>query len=198
MPSALVFTSEPQGLIFYVVYFAWLLGELVGATILPRVLYGARDGTRRDRGSLFFNVITLVFAISVDFALSLRGIALISPIAYYVGVILIVAGLVLRQWAIAILGRYFTLTVKIQSEHTIVEQGPYKLIRHPSYSGLLLTLIGVGLALQTWAGVALNVLVFAIVFGYRIYVEEKALNSALGERYASYSRRTKRLIPYII
>lgn len=194
----LVFTSGPLGLIFYLTYFSWLLGELVGATIIPRILYGARRGTRRDRGSFLINVITLIIAITLDFVLSIRGIALIPPIAYYVGIILIFGGLILRQWAIAVLGRFFTLTVKIQDGHTIVAQGPYRYIRHPSYSGLLITLIGMGLALQTWAGVALNILVFAAVFGYRIYVEEKALNSALGGRYAEYSKRTKRLIPYVI
>jgi len=197
MPGALVFGSGPYGVIFYVAYLGWLLGESLGATVLPRLLYGARKGVRRDRGSFIINVVTLVIAVSADFVFSKRGIALIPPVGYYIGVVLIVFGLVVRQWAIAVLGRFFTLTVKIQSDHTIVEQGPYRLLRYPSYTGLLLTLIGMGLALQTWTGLALNVLVFAVVFGYRIYLEEKALNSALGQRYASYSKRTKRLIPYV-
>jgi protein-S-isoprenylcysteine O-methyltransferase Ste14 len=198
MPSALVYTSHPLAVLFYVVYGAWLLGELVGATILPRLLYGARGGKRRDRGSFIINVVTLVFAVGADFVLSGRGIALMPDIAYYLGIFLIVLGLIIRQWAIAVLGRFFTLTVKIQSDQLIVRNGPYRLVRHPSYSGLLLTLIGIGLALQTWIGLVLNIVVFALVFGYRISVEEKALTSAFGEKYQEYSRRTKRLIPYLI
>lgn len=82
------------------------------------------------------------------------------------------------------------MTVRIQSDHTIVDIGPYQLIRHPSYTDLLLTMIGTGLVLQSAVGLLINILVFAIVFGYRIYVEERALKSTLGERYVSYSKRT--------
>ncbi len=117
---------------------------------------------------------------------------------YFVGIALMAAGLVLRQWAIAVLGRFFTLTVRVQSDHTLVESGPYRLVRHPSYTGLLLVILGIPLALQTWIGVLLNLVVFGLVFGYRIYVEERALKSRLGESYVSYSKRTKRLIPYLI
>ena len=199
MSGALVSPSHPLELsVFFLAYGAWLVGELVGATIIPRLLYGARRGDRKDRGSFYANVITLVLAITVDFILSGRGIALIPASAYYFGIVLIFAGLILRQWAIAVLGRFFTLTVKIQQDHSIVEQGPYKLIRHPSYSGLLLTLIGIGLALQTWAGLLLNIIVFTLVFGYRISVEERALTGALGQKYVEYSKRTKRLIPYVL
>lgn len=193
-----VFTSPEDRAIFIVVYGAWLFGEFFGATVLPRLLYGARTGTRRDKGSVFINVGTLFFAIAADFFIARRGIAIMPVFAYYIGLILIILGLIIRQWAIAVLGRFFTLTVQIQKDHTIVRNGPYKLIRHPSYSGLLITLIGIAVALQTWIGLLLNIFVFTVVFGYRIYVEEKALRSALGDRYVAYSKETKRLIPYIL
>ncbi len=195
--TALIHISGPAEILFFAVYAAWLLGESIGATIVPRLRYGARKGERRDRGSFYINVVTLVLAIYVDFVLSGRRISLLPVWAYYLGITFMLVGLALRQWAVAVLGRFFTLTVKVQSDHAIVETGPYKLMRHPSYTGLLLTLIGIALALQTWIGLLINVLVFAAVFGYRIYVEERALISALGEKYISYSKRTKRLIPYI-
>jgi len=69
-------------------------------------------------------------------------------------------GLVLRQWAIAVLGRFFTLTVKVQSHHTLVESGPYRLLRHPSYTVLLLVTLGIPLALQTLPGVIVNLIIF--------------------------------------
>jgi protein-S-isoprenylcysteine O-methyltransferase Ste14 len=56
----------------------------------------------------------------------------------------------------------------------------------------------IGLALQTWLGLVINVIVFPTVFGYRIHIVEKALESALGENYVEYEKRTKRLIPYVI
>ncbi len=180
------------------VYIAWLLSEIVGASILPRLLYGARGGERKDRGSFVINVVTLVFAIVVDFIVAGREGATLPDVAYYLGIALMFAGLILRQWAIAVLGRFFTLTVKVQIDHTLVENGPYRLIRHPSYTGLLLVMIGIVLALQTLLGTIINLVVFALVFGYRIYVEEKALKAKLGERYIAYSKRTKCLIPYVL
>jgi protein-S-isoprenylcysteine O-methyltransferase Ste14 len=195
----LVLFSGPQQIVFYAIYFAWLVGcEIIGATVYPRFRYGARGGQRRDGGSLFINVVTLVFAIFVDFELADRSIGFLPAPAYYIGIALMIIGIILRLWAIVVLGRFFTLKVKVQSDHRIVEVGPYRLLRHPSYSGLLLVLLGIALALQTWVGLVINILVFALVFGYRIYVEEKALRGALGERYIAYSKRTKRLIPYVL
>jgi protein-S-isoprenylcysteine O-methyltransferase Ste14 len=194
----LIFTSVLDRNLFIVCYGAWLVVESFGAGILPRLLYGARSGTRRDRGTVYINIGTIIIAIFADFLVARRGIALIPPVGYYVGLVCIVVGLIIRQWAILVLGRFFTLTVQIQSDHTIVRNGPYRLVRHPSYTGLLLTLIGMGLALQSWLAVAINVAVFATVFGYRIYVEEKALSSAFGEKYVAYSKETKRLIPYVL
>ena len=78
-----------------------------------------------------------------------------------------------------------------------MNKGPYKLVRHPSYTGLLVTLIGIGLALQSLAAVIIIILVFSLTFGYRINVEEKLLISKLNGEYIQYMAKTKRLIPYI-
>ena len=187
-----------QEIVFYIVYVAWLLGEFLGASLLPRLLYGARGGQKRDRGSFYINIVMIVFAIFVDFVLSGRGISILPEYFYYLGIALMIIGLVLRQWAIAVLGRFFTLTVRVQSDHAVVDQGPYRLIRHPSYTGLILTGIGVALALRTGPGLVITFLVFTTVLGYRIRVEERALISGLGDRYLSYMKRTKRLIPYVV
>ena len=107
------------------------------------------------------------------------------------------AGIVLRQWSIRTLGRYFTFTVRVREEQPVVDFGPYKWVRHPSYSGALLTMTGVGMALSNWASLALILLFAAIGFAYRIPVEERALSEALGEPYLVYMRRTRRLIPFV-
>ena len=197
MTSALIFTYGAQQIVFYALYAAWLLSEIIGATLVPRLRFGPRTGVKRDRGSFYVNIIMIIFAISVDFFLSRRGSDL-PGFVYYVGIAFMLIGLVLRQWAVAVLGRFFTLTVRVQSDHKIVEAGPYRFVRHPSYTGLLFLMIGISLALQTLEGFFINLVVFGLVFGYRIYLEEHALLNALGDEYRSYSKRTKRLIPYVL
>ncbi len=107
-------------------------------------------------------------------------------------------GVLVRQYAIAVIGRFFSLTVQIAEDHMVVEKGPYRLIRHPSYTGILITFIGLGLAVQSWGAVLVLLLFFGISFGYRMRVEERTLLSGLGRDYASYMKRTKRLIPFLI
>ena len=77
-------------------------------------------------------------------------------------------------------------------------QGLLPLGEAPSIYGGLLTLVGLGLALQSWGAVLLFALIFSLTFGYRIYVEERVLVSELGDEYVKYTKRTKRLIPYIL
>ena len=117
---------------------------------------------------------------------------------FYLGIFLMLLGVVIRQWAIAILGRFFSLTVQIAEDHKVVEKGPYRLVRHPSYTGVLITFIGLGLAVQSWGALLVLLVVFSLSFGYRMWVEERTLSSELGQDYASYMKRTKRLIPFLI
>jgi len=111
------------------------------------------------------------------------------------GTVILLAGAGFRIWAIVSLGRFFTVTVTIQPEHRIVEHGPYRRLRHPSYTGLLVALAGFGLALGNWLSLlALMVLPLVGVL-LRIRAEESALLSALGDGYRAYAARTDRLIP---
>jgi protein-S-isoprenylcysteine O-methyltransferase len=116
---------------------------------------------------------------------------------YVYGVVMFAVGLLLRWYAIVYLGRFFTVDVAIASDHRVVDSGPYRTIRHPSYSGALLAFLGFGVCLGNWVSLAAVTLPIAAAFMKRIAVEEAALDSALGESYAAYARRTKRLIPYI-
>ncbi|MGB9371955.1 MAG: isoprenylcysteine carboxylmethyltransferase family protein [Halobacteriota archaeon] len=75
------------------------------------------------------------------------------------------------------------MAVKVQKDQTVVDTGPYRYVRHPSYTGLLIIFVGLGLALQSWGAVLVLALIFAVVWGYRIHVEERALISQLGEAY---------------
>ena len=106
-------------------------------------------------------------------------------------------GVALRWYSVSVLGKYFTFDVAIQSGQVLVEVGPYRYIRHPSYSGALLSLLGFGLALGNCAGLAASLCCLGFAYAYRIPVEEAALASALGETYTQYLKRTWRLVPFL-
>jgi protein-S-isoprenylcysteine O-methyltransferase Ste14 len=112
-----------------------------------------------------------------------------------VGLLLVVAGVAFRLWAMATLGRLFTYQVSIQPGHTIVESGPYRVLRHPSYTGALVALLGVAICLDNWLSVLALVVVPLLGILVRIRVEEARLTAALGNEYRDYAARTRRLLP---
>src|SRR5262249_62072704 len=114
---------------------------------------------------------------------------------YLLGLILFVLGLIIRWIAIVQLGRFFTVNVTIAQDHKVVTSGLYRYVRHPSYSGSLLTFFGFGLCLLNWLSLAVLFIPVVLAFSWRMHVEEKALREALGQPYASYSAQTHRLIP---
>jgi protein-S-isoprenylcysteine O-methyltransferase Ste14 len=104
-------------------------------------------------------------------------------------------GLAIRVWAVAALGRAFRTTVEVDPDQAVVTSGPYRWVRHPSYTGLLLIVAGVGLAAGNWLALAGCVALPLPAVVRRIRVEEAELSRVLGEPYRAYARRTKRLIP---
>ena len=116
---------------------------------------------------------------------------------YGLGIAIALAGIALRWWAVATLGRFFTTRVMTSADQTVVQSGPYRFVRHPSYTGGLLTVLGVLLCSLNWLSLACLVIVLP-GFAYRTHVEETALESALGDPYRDYERRTKRLVPFVV
>jgi protein-S-isoprenylcysteine O-methyltransferase Ste14 len=104
-------------------------------------------------------------------------------------------GLALRVWAIAALGRAFRTTVEVDPGQAVVTTGPYRWIRHPSYSGLLLIVAGLGLALGSWLSLVACCVVPLPAIVRRIHVEEAELERVLGDAYRGYERTTARLVP---
>jgi protein-S-isoprenylcysteine O-methyltransferase Ste14 len=111
------------------------------------------------------------------------------------GLVLIWLGLAVRVWAIVTLGNSFRTTIKVDAGQTVVSNGPYRWIRHPSYTGILLIVVGFGLAVGDWLALALCVVVPVIALLPRIRVEEAELTHVLGNPYRMYQARTKHLIP---
>jgi protein-S-isoprenylcysteine O-methyltransferase Ste14 len=157
------------------------------------------QGAPSDRGTYWTLAVALgatiyVALLAPDWApgLSLSGGAW-WPFA--LGGAVFCAGAALRWWAILTLGRFFVLTVVVQEGQTVVDRGPYRVLRHPSYTGALLIYLGVGLACDNALSVAACVLAPSMAFLRRIGVEEDVLARELGEPYRAYMRRTRRLIP---
>ena len=175
----------------------FFVAEQIGGVIIPAIRRGGAKVQRRNVGSNALVLVSWVVVFSVPIMLSKMGTALLPDWVYYIGIAVMVAGIAFRQYAIAVLGRYFSGVLGVQKEQKVVESGPYRLIRHPSYTGVLIFLAGMGLALQSWAAVLVNITIFAVAYGYRMFVEEKVLISELGNNYVEYMKRTKRVIPYI-
>jgi len=113
---------------------------------------------------------------------------------FAVGIFVIVAGAALRLWAIVTLGRWFTYDVRVAEGQPVVTTGPYRWVRHPSYTGVLLVLIGIGLTLGNWLSLLLISTVPTVGLVLRVRVEERALRR-LGPDYADYAATRARLIP---
>jgi len=152
-----------------------------------------------DKGSLRLLWITIAasvaFAYFLYYAVPDAGFATAAPTSRIVGTVIYVCGLALRWYAIIYLGRFFTVDVAIAADHQLIDSGPYRYVRHPSYTGALLAFLGIGLTLANWASLAvMSVPIFA-AFARRMRVEEAALLQGLGAQYRLYMDRTKRLIP---
>ncbi len=196
----LIYTNIWAAALFVLACLVWNVPEAVG--MLKQTAKAARkDAAVADRGSLVVLLTLLWLGLALNFLLAwLAPAAAIDwqrMLLLLLGIALILLGVALRWYAIRTLGRYFTRDVAVSAEQTVVQRGPYRLIRHPSYSGTFLTMLGVGLAMTNWASlVALLACVFAGHL-YRVRVEEQALVRAIGRPYSDYMRHTKRFIPLV-
>ena len=193
-----LFPTTAAAAIFFVVYALWLFSELVVGGIIPRSRRHGAPISYEDKSSHSLITLSMFLSITIAFLFASFGIASLPSWAFYLGIGLMIAGILLRQWSIAVLGRYFSRTVGVQEGQTVVDRGPYRLVRHPAYTGSLLTIIGLGFVLQSWGAVLVLIAFFGVAFGYRIHVEEGVLASKLGDEYVAYAKRTKRLIPYVL
>ena len=173
----------------------WALSELF-LSIFAR----ARRGVDRvqDRGSFVTIYGGIIVGIALAILLTSQKWAHINLNFYLLNslaLIFLLGGIILRAIAILTLGRFFTANVAVRTGHRVIRQGPYRWMRHPSYTGSLITFFGLGLSFANWLSLAELLILMLVVYIYRMNVEEKVLISSLGEEYLDYSRHTKRLIP---
>jgi protein-S-isoprenylcysteine O-methyltransferase Ste14 len=189
--------NGPYQTIFFAVLTITAVPALL-ATLWLRVRPGA---SKRDRGSFFWIQTVAGLGVLVAYWLARHFTAgTIIPFrteVFALGIALIPLGMLLNALAIRQLGRYFTVQVAVRPDQPVIQTGPYRFLRHPAYTGQLITFLGVGLALTNWASVA-AILAFALAgYGYRIGVEERVLREELGAPYIEYMSHTRRLIPFI-
>jgi protein-S-isoprenylcysteine O-methyltransferase Ste14 len=184
-------------LIFWGAFALWIVPEVI-AWRVKRSTHAAKP---RDRGSLSLIVVLWWTGIAMDFLLSFllpqAAMSWKRTAVFFAGICFMLAGVMLRWYSATVLGKYFTFDLAIHSGQTLIEAGPYRYIRHPSYSGALLTLLGFGLALGNWLGLAVALFCLGSAYAYRIPIEETALAAALGEPYKQYMNRTWRLVPFL-
>ena len=192
------FHGHPAYLAVWIVTY-WLC--FVPEIVLSFRLRSQGTAQKSDRGSMFFVILAANLAIVIgflvcfvfpSFAVGSRWKALFDA-----GIAVWISGALFRFYSMRTLGKFFTYDVAISPGQNVIEHGPYRWLRHPSYLGSLIAYIGFGMTLSNWLAIFLPALCLGIAYVYRIRVEEQALIKGLGSPYQDYMRRTWRLIPFV-
>jgi len=173
----------------------WMITEL---RLIRKMAFNHQnviDGERHSQSWLWLSVVG-----SLILALFYKNMAWLPiPIEYvlrqWLAIIICATGLGLRYWAVVKLGRFFSTHVSIQNQHNLITDGPYKWIRHPAYTGVLLALAGAGLAMGDFLALLVLTTIPFATFKLRIGIEEKLLIKQFGPQYLAYLHKTYKLLP---
>jgi protein-S-isoprenylcysteine O-methyltransferase len=180
--------------------FGCLVGTFWASEMLILLLKraGPQD-QREDRGSLRLLGIGfwVIWVVALTCLADIPQASFASAPTLLAGVALLITGMLLRWWSIAILGRLFTVNVAIRESHRLIESGPYRYVRHPSYSAILLAYLGIALGLGNAVSLLIIMVGSTALLLNRIRVEEAVLVMGLGQSYRDYMSRTRRLIPAV-
>ena len=179
--------------------FASFIGLWVAIELISQIPVLHRRVSRTFDPTRLFVSISLVIGFVLAFRAAERRLWMFGggwP-SIALGLLIAASGVALRTWSIVTLGRFFTYDVTIQPGHRVVTAGPYRWVRHPSYTGGLVGLLGLGVALGSAAAVLALVVVPLIGVLIRIRHEERTLRTALGAEYEAYAAHTPRLLPGI-
>lgn len=189
-------TASLAGKLFVALTAIWAASELwLG--------WSHRSGDRsraRDSGTLRMLLVTIYLCIGIGIWLSSRTPGHFGAVRMpllWIGLLLMAAGMLLRFWSIRVLANFFTVDVTIREGHELIRRGPYRLLRHPSYTGALMTFLGFGLALGNLWSLLVVMVPVTIAFLRRIRIEEQVLADAFPAQYPEYARQTRRLIPFV-
>jgi protein-S-isoprenylcysteine O-methyltransferase Ste14 len=187
-------------LIFH--YKSILLAIAAGCLWLSQPAFSTEE-TKRDQGSDKFSILVILVVICIIVISSVTEWAYFNngvERSIYItltGALLLIIGISIRVWAIQTLGKHFTATVTLTEGHQLVRSGPYRWVRHPSYLGAFMALIGCPLYLNSMWATVIAAVGMTVAYYIRIGVEEKMLSSYFGAQYEDYKKHTKRIIPFI-
>jgi protein-S-isoprenylcysteine O-methyltransferase Ste14 len=174
-----------------------LEGRLRSGTEAKRFDRGAADRGSTMIIGVAFGVCSTLMLLALLFNSIGPGQPIGSLLVGWIGIVSMLLGVSLRVWANRVLGAYYTRTLKVTSNQIVVDQGPYRLVRHPGYLGTIFFWMGGRLASNNWIALIIITLTVWTVYIYRIRSEEAMLVQELGEAYQNYRQRIKRLIPLI-
>ncbi len=181
---------------FEIVWICWLLSEI----LLNRILLAKNNsGKNPDKYSLAIIWITICISIflGVYFSMKVQLKIINSDYLRISGTLIILLGMLIRFVAIRTLGKFFTVNLNVRSDHKVIQHGFYKYLRHPAYTGSLLSFLGFGLSFNNWLSLLIVFVPVFLSMAYRISIEEKLLLETFGKEYEDYCIKTKRLLPFI-
>jgi protein-S-isoprenylcysteine O-methyltransferase Ste14 len=180
-----------------ILIWGWLASEiLIGVATRTK----RSSGTVRDRGTLAILWIVIFASVTACEWIADRSTPNMLGGAHWLKPLsdsLMIVGLAVRWAAILTLGKAFSSNVAIRESQTMQRSGLYKIVRHPSYLGMLIIFFAIGVHSRNWLAFAMVMVPTTVALLYRIHVEEIALRQAFGAQYVDYSKSTKRLIPGI-
>ena len=184
--------------VFQIVFIIVLITELA---ILVFTTWNNKKSSEKktlsDRGSMLFIIIGFWFAILMNPIFIHITNFMLPMYFFWFGITLTTVGIFIRIYSVWTLRMYFTLNVQVATEQKIIKEGPYKYIRHPAYTGSILTLLGISISFRSLFGTISSIIIIVLVYGFRIKVEEKVLEKSFESSYNDYEKQTWRLIPHI-
>ena len=180
--------------IFEITWSVWFLSEI----LLNRLFRSnMKSSKNQDRNSLRLIWITIIVSISLGIISKFLVEFPMAKSAWlsYSGLLIIVIGMVIRFIAILTLRRFFTVDLSIQHNHELINKGLYKYIRHPSYTGSLISFLGFSISMNNWISAIIIFVPVLLVFLHRMKLEEQLLLEKFGDKYLEYTKNTARLIP---
>jgi protein-S-isoprenylcysteine O-methyltransferase Ste14 len=196
LPGA--FDGHPAYLAAWVVTYTLCF---VPEIVLSVRLRSKKAAQKSDKGSMPIVIVAANLAVGIGFsvAFAFPGFFIGDgwKIMFDAGIAVWLSGSLFRFYSMRVLGRFFTYDVAISTGQRVIEAGPYRWLRHPSYLGSIIAEIGFGMTMTNWLALLLPALCIGAAYAYRIPIEERALVQGLGTPYREYMRHTWRLIPFV-
>jgi len=192
---------HPEKIVSFPVFSLVLVAIILWGTQPPVTIKDGQENEGTDRSSIWLILISVVIIqlmVVLEWAYFRENFTAFRWDSFTViGMILLFGGTVFRVWCIQTLGKHFTVAVETKSEQQLIKEGPYRLIRHPSYLGAYLAIVGSAVLLHAYFSILFAAVVMFLTYAYRIYVEESALVEHFGDAYREYRQETKKLIPFV-